>query len=99
MDTFACASNCNAPPALHADLHSVWRIPSADCPATFAEGPNEMELMPPSNGAVGCLKLWCSDAAGRHTLAGQRHQRSSSRLAVGAHERPASRERCRLCKH
>lgn len=56
VDTFACTPISNAPPALLADLHSVWRIPSADCPATFAEGPSEIELMPPSNGATGTLR-------------------------------------------
>ncbi|PRW51096.1 blue copper -like [Chlorella sorokiniana] len=40
------------------NLHSVWRIPSADCPATFAEGPNEMELMAPSNG--GSVTIMCN---------------------------------------
>lgn len=34
-------------------LHSVWRIPSADCPATFTPSNDIIEIVAPKDGEWG----------------------------------------------
>lgn len=44
-----CLQTCQMP----AGLHSVWRIPSADCPATFTPSNDIIEIVAPKDGECG----------------------------------------------